>query len=100
MLAGLDAVLLAGADAPRHAVLTSTMVLDFTQPHDPPRQLGVGPLGRRSAAASVTTRQSAGRLTKWCGVLHQPTAADLAQVERSGVGAGASSSRVFLRFGR
>ena len=67
-------------------------------PADAPRQLGVAPLGRRSAPRLVTTRQSSRVAAKWCGVLHQEPAADLAEVERSAApAAGASRRRVFLR---
>ena len=50
-------------------------------------------------ARLVTTRQSSRPAAKWCGVLHEEPAGDLAEVEaRAASGAGASSRRVFLRF--
>ena len=101
-LTGLDPVLLAGADAPRPCRPSrARSSCDFTQPHDPPGQLGVGPLLPRWARRLVTTRQSSRVAAKWWASCTRQTAVDLADLASVGRRAAAPSSRrVFLRFAR
>ena len=81
-LAGLDPVLLAGADAPRPGRPSPARCCWTSPPADAPGQRGVGH-SASVGARSVTTCQSAAGGHEAVRLLHQPAAADRAQVAGS-----------------